>query len=53
MADLWDQITDWWEDDSVWRQQIVLAVAVGLISLTFVALELAAKNKWDPTKGVV
>ncbi len=33
---MWDDIRDWWESDSHFRQQIILAVIVGSIGLAFV-----------------
>lgn len=45
MSDLWDDIKDWWDSDSVWRQQIMLAVIIGAIGFGFVLLEVAAKRR--------
>lgn len=44
----WEFIRDRWEYDSVFREQIILAVIVGAIGLGFVLLELAAKRHWTP-----
>lgn len=50
MDDLWYDLTQWWEDN-VFREQIVLAVIVGGIGLTFVLLQIAAKNRWEHEHG--
>jgi len=42
----WEFLRDRWEYDSVFREQIVLAVIVGAIGLSFVLLEIAAKRHW-------
>jgi hypothetical protein len=45
MSDLWDDIKDWWDSDSFYREQIVLAVIIGAIGFSFVILETVVKAK--------
>jgi len=49
--DWWEQLKDWWEWDSTFREQIILAALVGAIGLAFVILECKAKQRWAPSNG--
>lgn len=44
MGELWEQVQTWWEDDSYFRQVIMMAVITGAIGFGFVVLELAARR---------
>ena len=41
--ELWEEFVAAWEDDRHFRAQIMLAVAVGLIGLTFALIETGVK----------
>lgn len=46
---MWDDLKDWWEWDSTFREQIMLAVLVGAIGLFFVVCEVKVKQRWAPS----
>lgn len=48
IGELIELIRDRWEWDSAWREQIVLSVILGAISLMFVAIELAGRRHFTP-----
>jgi hypothetical protein len=41
---MWDDFRDWWEWDSHFRQQIVLAVIIGCIGLAFTIARVKAEG---------
>lgn len=43
IEDMIDRVRDWWEWDDFFRQQITLAVILGVISLAFVWFEVRVK----------
>lgn len=48
MRDSWELIIDRWENDSVFREQIILAIIIGTIGLTFTLLEISARRAMLP-----
>lgn len=43
--DWWEYIADRWEHDSMFKEQIVLAVILSAISLTFVIAEVGIRRR--------